>query len=64
MPTTSGMKGGGYYNAHSNEQRAALDALLPWIVDAVAGLPLRSDDRLPIGFWIEALQKGPTRSTR
>jgi len=44
------MKGGGYYNTHSNEQRAALDAFLPWIEDAVADLPFPSDSSLPLGL--------------
>lgn len=35
MPTTTGMKMGGFYDAHSSAQRAALDAFLPWLEDAV-----------------------------
>ena len=35
MPSTSGMKGGGFYDAHSSGQRASIEALLPWI-DAAA----------------------------
>jgi len=50
MPTTSGMKGGGYYNAHSNEQRAVLDAFLPWIEDALVDLPLPSTGSPPLGL--------------
>lgn len=50
MPTTTGMKGGGYYNTHSYVQRAALDAFLPWIEDAIADLPLSSDVSLPLGL--------------
>lgn len=50
MPTTSGMKRGGYYNAHSNEQRAALDAFLPWIEDALEDLPLPPIGSPPIGL--------------
>jgi hypothetical protein len=38
MPTTTGMKGGGFYDAHSKEQRAALDVFLPWLERAVGGL--------------------------
>jgi hypothetical protein len=32
------MKGGGYYDAHSREQRAALDVFLPWLQEAAAEL--------------------------
>ena len=38
MPTTTGMKGGGYYDANSSAQRAALNAFLPWIEESVAEL--------------------------
>jgi hypothetical protein len=40
MPTTIGMKGGGYYDAHSKEQLAALDEFLPWIEEAIADRPV------------------------
>lgn len=43
MPTTKGMKGAGYYDAHSSEQRAALDAFLPWLEEAIADSPIPSD---------------------
>jgi hypothetical protein len=43
MPTTTGMKGRGYYDAHSKEQRAALDAFLPWLEEAIVDLPIPSD---------------------
>lgn len=39
MPTTTGMKGGGYYDANSKEQRSASDAFLPWLEEAIAALP-------------------------
>lgn len=39
MPTTTGMKGGGYYNANSKEQRSALNSFLPWLEEAIADLP-------------------------
>lgn len=39
MPTTTGMKGGGYYDANSKEQRSALNAFLPWLENAIADLP-------------------------
>ena len=50
MPTTTGMKGGGYYDAHSKEQRAALDAFLPWIEEAIADLPILSDRQELLGI--------------
>lgn len=43
MPTTTGMKGGGYYDSHSKEQRAALVAFLPWIEDSISELPVVSN---------------------
>jgi hypothetical protein len=49
MPTTTGMKTGGYYDAHSSAQRVALEAFLPWLEDAVAQLTLPSDLR-PVGL--------------
>jgi len=39
MPTTTGMKGGGYYDANSKEQRSALETFLPWLETAIAELP-------------------------
>jgi len=42
------MKGGGFYDAHSNEQRAAIDAFLPWLKSAVADLPFGSEAGTPI----------------
>lgn len=39
MPTTTGMKGGGYYDANSKEQRSALNSFLPWLEEAIADLP-------------------------
>jgi hypothetical protein len=44
------MKGGGFYDTHSDEQRAALDAFLPWIEDTIANLPLPSDGGQPPGL--------------
>jgi hypothetical protein len=41
MPTTTGMKTGGFYDAHSSNQRAALEAFLPWLEETIAEhLPL------------------------
>ena len=39
MASTTGMKPGGYYDSHSDAQRVAIDAFLPWLRDAVADLP-------------------------
>lgn len=39
------MKGGGYYDVHSKEQRAALDVFLPWLEEAVAEVPEPSGPR-------------------
>ncbi len=50
MPTTTGMKGGGYYDAHSKGQRAALDAFLPWIEDSIPELPIPSDCQKAFGI--------------
>ena len=44
MATTTGMRGGGFYDAHSSGQRAAMDEFVPWIVDAMADLPLPTSD--------------------
>jgi hypothetical protein len=40
MPTTTGMKGAGYYDRHSGAQLASIEALQDWVNDAVAFLPL------------------------
>lgn len=48
MPTTSGMKQGGYYDIHSDSQRRGIDACLPWLVDAVAELPIPPADGPPM----------------
>ncbi|MDT3777827.1 cyclopropane-fatty-acyl-phospholipid synthase [Nitrospira sp. MA-1] len=40
MASTTGMRGGGFYDAHSSGQRAAMDEFLPWMVEAMADLPL------------------------
>ncbi len=40
MSTTQGMKPGGYYNLHSDAQRAAIDMFLPWLVESVSELPV------------------------
>lgn len=47
MPTTTGMKGGGYYDTHSGEQRVAMEAFLPWLEQAVSTLP----EPASRGFW-------------
>lgn len=40
MPSTPGMKPGGFYDSHSDAQGAAIDAFLPWLVDAIDELPV------------------------
>src|SRR5262245_52591857 len=40
MPSTSGMKGDGFYDANSSGQRAAIEALLSWIDEAAQQLAL------------------------
>jgi hypothetical protein len=40
MPTTTGMKGAGYYDRHSAAQMSSIQVLRDWIDDAVADLPL------------------------
>lgn len=46
MPTTTGMKGGGFYDDNSKEQRSALNAFLPWLEAAIAALPSPTE-----GVW-------------
>ncbi len=48
MPTTQGMKPGGYYNAHSDAQRAAIDVFLPWLVESVSELPVAKGSESPL----------------
>lgn len=50
MPTTTGMKGGGYYDAHSNAQRAALEPFLPWLEDSISELPTPSESQTSFGI--------------
>jgi hypothetical protein len=45
MATITGMKTGGYYDAHSGAQRAAIDPFLPWLEQAIE----RSMGSLEIG---------------
>ena len=42
MPVTTGMKGDGWYDRHSSPQMAAIDAVLPWLLEAVGNLRLGS----------------------
>jgi len=44
------MKGGGYYDAHSRAQRAALDEFLPWMEEAIADLPIPSGHQTSFGI--------------
>lgn len=50
MPTTIGMKAGGYYDAHSSAQRAALDTFLPWLEDVMVDLPLPADRQATVAM--------------
>ncbi|UUO06164.1 class I SAM-dependent methyltransferase [Blastopirellula sp. J2-11] len=50
MPTTTGMKGGGYYNANSAGQRAAMEPFLPWLEAAVKQIPPPRDEQTAIRF--------------
>src|SRR6202035_2094120 len=45
MPTTTGMKGAGYYDQHSGTQLSAIQAFQDWVDDAVANLPLPASAR-------------------
>ena len=45
MPTTTGMKGAGYYDQHSTTQMSSIQALQDWVDDAVAHLPLPAPPR-------------------
>ncbi|HXY33938.1 MAG TPA: hypothetical protein VEI07_06895 [Planctomycetaceae bacterium] len=40
MPSTTGMKGAGYYDRHSGAQLSSIEALHDWLDGAVAELPL------------------------
>ncbi len=46
--TTTGMTGGGFYNANSAPQWQAIEAVIPWLEEAAAGLPLEGDG--PVGL--------------
>ncbi len=50
MPTTTGMKGGGYYDANSQVQRLTSEALLPWMEEAIDGLPKPAPDQRSWNF--------------
>jgi hypothetical protein len=40
MPTTTGMKGAGYYDQHSGPQLSGIQLPQPWVEEAVAKPPL------------------------
>ena len=44
MPTTTGMKGAGYYDRHSTAQQSAIRALQDWVEAAVADVLLPAHD--------------------
>lgn len=50
MPTTTGMKGGGYYDANSQVQRCASNTFLPWLEEAIAALPGPASDQSSWNF--------------
>lgn len=50
MPTTTGMKGGGYYDANSRVQRLTSEALIPWMEEAITDLPEPSPDQQSWNF--------------
>ena len=45
MPATTGMKGAGYYDQHSQTQEFAIQAVQDWVDEAVAHLPLPAPAR-------------------
>lgn len=50
MPTTTGMLGGGFYDANSLAQRRAFEPFLPWLEKALEKLPLPADIQWPVTF--------------
>ncbi|MEX1318070.1 MAG: cyclopropane-fatty-acyl-phospholipid synthase, partial [Synechococcaceae cyanobacterium] len=44
MPTTTGMRGEGFYDTHSSPQWEALAAFLPWLEEAIGRIPLPQGD--------------------
>lgn len=40
MPSTTGMKPGGFYDQNSTGQRSSIDLLLPWLEEAAGAIPL------------------------
>ena len=63
MSSTTGMRGGGFYDAHSSGQRAAMDEFLPWIVEAMADLPLPTSGS-PVTLLDLGSSEGATRFMR
>ncbi len=64
MPSTSGMKGDGFYDANSSGQRAAVDVLLPWIDQAAERLVSPERGRpLAIADYGSSEGKNSLRST-
>lgn len=45
MPVTPGMKGEGFYDQHSSPQMASIEAVLGWLEQAAADLPLPAENR-------------------
>ena len=64
MPSTSGMKGDGFYDANSSGQRAAVDVLQPWIDQAAERLASPESGRpLAIADYGSSEGKNSLRST-
>ena len=42
MPVTTGMKGDGFYDDHSAPQMATIDAVSPWLEEAIGQMDLRA----------------------
>ena len=64
MPSTSGMKGDGFYDANSSGQRASIDILLPWIDQAAERLTApESGHPLAIADYGSSEGKNSLRST-
>lgn len=48
MPSTTGMKGGGFYDAHSSPQRLALEPYVGWLEAAIPAMELPLDTAEPV----------------
>lgn len=48
MPSTTGMKGGGFYDAHSSSQRLALEPYVGWLEAAIPAMEFPFDTAEPV----------------